>query len=54
MAERIIEITTSKDTETNKTIYVGLTDLGRIFTSYNLKKWKLKSLPNFNVVVAED
>lgn len=46
--EKIIYLTSSLDSETQKTVYVGLTSDGRIFRSHNLKKWKLVSTPNFN------
>lgn len=44
--EKIIQIISSIDSETQKTFYIGLTSDGRICTSFNLKKWRLKKTPD--------
>lgn len=47
--EKIISVISSIENETNKTLYVALTDNGKIFVSYNLNKWELVKSPDFSI-----
>ena len=47
--ELIIQIVSTIETATGKTIFVFLTNEGRVYQSYDLEKWELTRLPDFTV-----
>lgn len=46
--EKVIQIISSIDTQTQKTVYVCLTDKGNLFKSFDLEVWDYASVPIFN------
>lgn len=51
MEEKIIQMTSGLDTQVNKTVYLVLTNTGKMFVTYDLEKWDFVPKPNFNNLI---